>query len=685
MINRKNQFLAFPALILLVFFGTLKSYSQCYELVWAEEFDYTGFPDPTIWNMEIGNNNGANSERQYYTRNDTDNCWVDSGRMVITAIKENFGGQAYTSARINTKGKAEFMYGKVEARLKLPYGQGIWPAFWMLGANIDQVSWPRCGEIDIMEMIGGVDPRDRTSYGTNHWADVNGNHAQYGGSKRLTSGRFADDFHIFSMEWNSQKTNWFLDGVQFATMNITPSALSEFHQKYFIILNLAVGGTWPGYPDATTIFPQKFEVDYVRVYKLAENEIIEGKDSVIAKEKNLSFSLPVAEGRQFLWSVPEGASLLTRADSNAVVVDWGCAAGELLCNITTSCTTSIVKSKNIGLAHPRIEGPTFYDQSAGNLFFFVPVINETDYLWNVPEGASFIAGDTSNMAEVVWGTGSGMVNLQITNSCGTSSISKKIYKYGQYPYPDLESPFVIPGTINSTDYDYGGEGVAYHDVDASNQGTGPREDERVDTENQPLFPNVGWISTGEWLEYTIKVPVSGYYRIEMKVASQNTSNPGPIRVLINGESRINDIAVPSTGAWTTFLTVSERLLYFNTTDTVLRIEAVKGGFNLGPVKIIVDNTVSQKDLFAGSGQIVLYPNPVKDVMIVHLKMKTRGDVKTKITDISGKQVSSGISKSVGAGEQKIIMSEYITSLHPGMYLIEINTTDQKYFSKFIKE
>ena len=119
-----------------------KTYGQCYELVWSEEFDYTGYPDPAIWNMEVGNNNGNNNESQYYTRNDKDNCWVDSGRMVITALKEVYGGQQYTSARINTKGKAEFLYGKIEGRMKLPYGQGIWPAFWTLGGDIDQVSWP---------------------------------------------------------------------------------------------------------------------------------------------------------------------------------------------------------------------------------------------------------------------------------------------------------------------------------------------------------------------------------------------------------------------------------------------------------------------------------------------------------------------------------------------------------------
>jgi len=663
-----------------------KSYGQCYELVWSEEFDYTGYPDPTIWNMEVGNNNGNNNESQYYTKNDKDNCWVDSGRMVITALKEVYGGQQYTSARINTKGKAEFLYGKIEGRMKLPYGQGIWPAFWTLGGDIDQVSWPQCGEIDIMELIGGADPRDRTSYGTAHWADANNKHAMYGGNKALPSGtRFADAYHTFTVEWTPLKIAWFIDGVQFHVISTTPAALSEFHKNHFIIINLAVGGDWPGYPNATTVFPQKFEVDYVRVYQLASDLIIEGKDSLVAKEKAVSYSLPTAEGREFLWSVPEDASLITRADSNAVLVDWGCTSGEIVCDITTACTTSIVKKKNVSLASPSIEGPIFHDKTAGNLFFSVPVMSETDYLWTLPADASFVTGGTSNAAEVSWGEEPGLISLQFTNTCGTTNLSKTLFSYGQYPYPNPGTPFIIPGTLNSTDFDYGGEGVAYHDSGIGNQGTGSRRDEGVDTQDQTLFPNVGWIVSGEWLEYTINVPEAGYYRVEMKVATQNTTNIGPLKVLINGESRIADISVPGTGAWTTFVTVSQRLLYLNTTDTLLRIEVGKGGFNLGPIKFVVDNSLSVLDLESESGQLKVFPNPVKDILNINLHMIRSGDVALKIRDLSGKQLIHSVSKGIGSGNQKISITDELKTLQAGIYLIEIATNDQTYFSKFIKD
>jgi beta-glucanase (GH16 family) len=686
--NCKNIFIYLSILIIFIS-GARKSSAQCYELVWSDEFNYTGYPDPAVWNMEIGNNNGSNNESQYYTKNDKDNCWVENGSLVITALKESFGGQLYTSARINTKGLKEFKYGKVEARLKLPYGQGIWPAFWMLGSNIDQVSWPACGEIDIMELIGGAGSRDRTFYGTPHWADANGNHAQYNdgyknNNNSLPSGRFADDYHIFSIEWTTTKIAWFLDGIQIKVMSTTPAALSEFQQKYFIILNLAVGGSWPGYPDGTTVFPQKFEVDYVRVYQMLSKELIQGRDSVVAKQKGQTYSLSAVEGRQFLWTVPEGTNLLSRNDSSTVAVDWGCTPGTISCKVTTPCATTYNFSKSVKVGSISIDGPLFYDKPAGNLIFTAPLMTETNYYWSGTAGAFFISGDTSNSAEVVWGTGEGSISLMIVNSCNTFNISKKVFKYGQYPYPDPESPFIIPGTINSTNFDYGGEGVAYHDVEVVNQGPGPRKDERVDTENQTLFPNVGWIITGEWLEYTIKVPQAGYYKIEMKVASANTSNIGPIRILINGESRIADIAVPPTGAWATFVKVSQRLLYLNTSDTVLRIEAVKGGFNLGPITFTVDNTVSVTSLKAGKGKIEMFPNPVNDLLNINLSLTKPGEVKVSVMDISGKEVFSSVHKDLQTSVQRIVISEQIRALKSGIYFIEINSSDQKYFSKFLK-
>jgi len=252
-------------LLLFLLFSITYSYGQSWTLVWSDEFDTPGLPDTSKWTYDIGNgvNGWGNNELEYYTADREENARMENGNLVITARKENFDGKSYTSARLKTEGKASWRYGKIEARIKLPYGQGMWPAFWMLGNNITSVGWPACGEIDIMEMIGGAG-RENTVHGTAHWDD-NG-HQSSGDSKMLPSGNYADTFHIFSIEWNPWFIKWYVDGSLFHALDITPSAMSEFHQPFFIILNVAVGGNWPGSPDATTAFPQTMTVDYIRVY-----------------------------------------------------------------------------------------------------------------------------------------------------------------------------------------------------------------------------------------------------------------------------------------------------------------------------------------------------------------------------------------------------------------------------------
>jgi beta-glucanase (GH16 family) len=232
-------------------------------LVWDDEFNGTSLsPD---WTFDIGTGSGGwgNNELQYYTNQ---NHSVNNGYLEITAKEETFNAQQYTSTRLKTQGIKSWKYGRIDIRAALPYGQGIWPAFWMLGDNITSVSWPTCGEIDIMEMIGGSGDRDRTVHGTVHWNE-NGSHAQFGNSKTLPSGKFADEFHVFSIVWNQSSITWFLDNVPYNTVDITPANMSAFKEKFFLIFNMAVGGNWPGNPDGTTIFPQKMYVDYVRVFQ----------------------------------------------------------------------------------------------------------------------------------------------------------------------------------------------------------------------------------------------------------------------------------------------------------------------------------------------------------------------------------------------------------------------------------
>ena len=231
-----------------------------YTLTWNDEFN--GSSLSSNWTQEIGNGNWGwgNNELQYYREQNTS---LENGYLIITAKQENFGGKNYTSSRIKTQGNIFHTYGRIDIRAKLPFGQGLWPALWMLGENFSSTGWPSCGEIDIMEMIGGNGWNDRTVHGTVHWED-NG-HALYGGHNTLTSGRFADEFHVFSIIWTPSSIKWLRDDIQYHVIDI--NNLSAFHNNFFFIFNVAVGGNWPGSPNASTIFPQTMIVDYVRVFQ----------------------------------------------------------------------------------------------------------------------------------------------------------------------------------------------------------------------------------------------------------------------------------------------------------------------------------------------------------------------------------------------------------------------------------
>lgn len=245
-------------------------------LVWQDEFDGRAGtrPDPAKWDYDTGGEGWGNLEHQYYTSEPANAAMNGKGALEIKAVKIDdpaksglacwYGPCSYTSARLLTKGKYEFTYGRVEARLKLPYGQGIWPAFWMLGNDIDQVGWPECGEIDIMENIG---KEPDIVHGTVHGPGYSGAGGR-GGPFVLREGAFADDFHVYAVEWEPEEIRWYVDGQQY--YSITPNDVNGkwvFDHPFFLLLNVAVGGRWPGYPDASTVFPQTLQVDYVRVYQ----------------------------------------------------------------------------------------------------------------------------------------------------------------------------------------------------------------------------------------------------------------------------------------------------------------------------------------------------------------------------------------------------------------------------------
>jgi hypothetical protein len=232
-------------------------------LVWSDEFSGSSI-NTANWGFDLGNGGWGNNELENYT-NRPENARIENGNLVIEARREDLGGSAYTSARMKTQGKRSFGINTwVEARIDTPQGQGIWPAFWMLGNSISTVGWPSCGEIDIME-IQGQNPFQ--NFGTIHWADANGQHASFGGTFNSSTSLSAG-FHTYAISRTASSIKWYVDRVQYAEANISGgiNSTSEFQGQFFILLNVAVGGNFVGSPDGSTVFPQQMQVDWVRVW-----------------------------------------------------------------------------------------------------------------------------------------------------------------------------------------------------------------------------------------------------------------------------------------------------------------------------------------------------------------------------------------------------------------------------------
>lgn len=262
-----------PLRVLTLVLGASLSFSACsstgpgpYQLVWED--DFTGAagaaPDPSNWGYDIGTGWGNNQLE--WTSDRRENSALDgNGNLVITARRESFNGREYTSARLTTAGKREFTYGRFEARIKLPVGQGIWPAFWLLGANIAEVGWPQTGEIDIMEYRG---QEPFINHGSLHGPGYSGGNAI---TRRYTSSTpLNEDFNVYAVEWDPSEIRWYVnDRIYNLVRRGDQRGEWVYNHDFYIIMNIAVGGTFVGPVGAGTTFPQELVVDYVRVYQRA--------------------------------------------------------------------------------------------------------------------------------------------------------------------------------------------------------------------------------------------------------------------------------------------------------------------------------------------------------------------------------------------------------------------------------
>ena len=342
------------SIVLSFLFFFTKINAQCEKLVWSDEFNGTSL-DLAKWTPIVGEGGAVsgNAELQYYTDR-SQNIQVSSGTLKIIALSESYGGNNYTSARMQTKNLGDWLYGRFEARIKLPVSQGMWPAFWLLPTDNIYGIWPRSGEMDIMELIGREPSHAYATIHTSADATVH----SFGNRYDLPSGTFADAFHLFSMEWSPNLLKFYVDGVLYSTQtNATVSPYPwVFDKRFYMLLNLAIGGSWAGAPDATTTFPQTMEVDYVRVYQKISELTVTGRTLVEPSTPSVSYAVPTLSGTTYQWSVSGAGNAIASGQGTAqATVNWGNASGTVSVLINDGC----MPSANIAL--PVTVSPNIWD------------------------------------------------------------------------------------------------------------------------------------------------------------------------------------------------------------------------------------------------------------------------------------------------------------------------------------
>lgn len=326
---------ALLVLISLILCAKLSN-AQCPRLVWSDEFDSTAL-NLNKWSYQLGGNGWGNNELQNYTNQ---NAEVSNGTLKIIAKAEAFQGNNYTSSRIRTLGKADFKYGRMEARLKMPVGKGLWPAFWMMPTDNVYGGWPQSGEIDITEYLG---QQPATIYGTLHYGRPWPNNSSTSQYFSTQGDKLNVDFHTYAIEWTPTSIKWFIDGYLFSTK--TPANLGSlpwpFTERFHFILNMAIGGKWPGNPNATTIFPQTFEIDYVRVYDLTDAAYLKGSQRAPFMGMNIPYSLVnVPSNSTISWTLPTGATIASGNGTKDILVNFGTTSGKVTASVRSACATT---------------------------------------------------------------------------------------------------------------------------------------------------------------------------------------------------------------------------------------------------------------------------------------------------------------------------------------------------------
>ncbi len=584
------------ALAILLALGSTAPVYATYSLVWSDEFNGTSL-DASNWTPDIGTGcpdlcGWGNAELEYYR---AENVTVSGGNLVLTSRDESYGGASFTSGKVHTRNKQFFLYGRIEMRAKIPTGGGMWPAFWMMPQDDAYGGWAASGEIDIMESANATTEVG----GALHFGGSFPENASTSSSYSLGGPSFSGEFHIYAVEWEAETIRWYVDGVLFMTRfssqwysdGAPGNPLAPFDQEFYIILNAAVGGYYTGCTDPGCI-TASFPQEYLIDYVRVYEEI-----DNLAPE--VAITAPISGSTHPTGDITINATA-TDADGSVETVEF-------------------------------YNGLTLLGEDTTPPYTFT---------WtSVPDGCyAIVAKAIDDLA----GEATDSVDITVGTGCG------------QAPYPG--SPFVLPTKIEAEDFDIGGEGIAYHDSYAGNNGGQYRPAEDVDIEGCADVGgghDVGWITAGEWMEYTVFAPTAGEYTIAARVSSLMTG--GTFQVFFDGVDRTGEVTVPVTTGWQTWVTVSATAI-LPAGEQVMRFFATTNGFNLNYFEIQGGTSAVLPDpQTKGYALHPCYPNPFNPATTISYDLPEAATVNLTIYDVAGKTVQTLVTAEVvGAGRHEVV-------------------------------
>lgn len=432
---------AITCTVLVIFsYQQTKAQTSCSFLVWSDEFTVDGLPDTNYWGYDIGDGceiglcGWGNNEAQYYTYRDEDNARVENGKLILEARKEQMGGKEYTSARLNTKDLLEITYGRVDISAKLPGGGGIWSALWMLGDPEIYGTWPKNGEIDIMEYVNS---HPDTVLGTIHCPT---NYGGNGDGNSIAVPTAETDFHEYSITWNPDSITFYVDNIAYHTYHNNNEGVDQwpYNKPFHLLLNIAIGGNLGGEIDDNLFdAPVTMEIDYIRIYQEPEHTAIEGKSEVAKGEANLSYFTTIPANK-YIWHTPADANNILGQGTSKITLDWGCIADTISLTLETDCDTNTIKLP-VAVTEIKLSGPTEVHPKEEKLEYNIPSLRDANYVWSIPSDANLNTTADSNAITLNWGCIDSTVTVNYTSYCNNSGITKEV----QIVQPQIKGPLYI--------------------------------------------------------------------------------------------------------------------------------------------------------------------------------------------------------------------------------------------------